>query len=63
MCLDPGGCRNAQANCVTTRLCRVALDHRRIDWLLLLWTTSAAALALVAALFRILMNATGLTSG
>ena len=35
---------------------------RRLGWLLLIWTASVIALALVALLFRILMNAAGLTA-
>ena len=35
---------------------------RRIGWLILIWTASVIALALVAGLFRILMNAAGLTA-
>jgi Protein of unknown function (DUF2474) len=34
---------------------------RRFGWLILIWIVSIAALAIVAALFRILMNAAGLT--
>jgi Protein of unknown function (DUF2474) len=34
---------------------------RRIGWLILIWTASVSALALVAALLRILMNLAGLT--
>ena len=35
---------------------------RRIAWLILIWIASIAALAIVAALFRVLMNAAGLTA-
>jgi Protein of unknown function (DUF2474) len=35
---------------------------RRFGWLILIWIASIAALAIVAALFRILMNAAGLTA-
>jgi len=35
---------------------------RRLGWLLLIWLASVAALAVVAAFFRILMNAAGLTT-
>ena len=35
---------------------------RRIGWLILIWTASVIALAVVAGLFRILMNAAGLTA-
>jgi hypothetical protein len=35
---------------------------RRFGWLILIWFASIAALAIVAALFRILMNAAGLTT-
>ena len=35
---------------------------RRLGWLLLIWLASIAALAVVAALFRILMGAAGLTA-
>jgi hypothetical protein len=34
---------------------------RRIGWLALIWTASVLALAIVAALFRILMTLAGLT--
>jgi Protein of unknown function (DUF2474) len=34
---------------------------QRIGWLLLIWSASVAALAIVAVLFRALMNAAGLT--
>jgi len=34
---------------------------RRIGWLVLIWTTSIAVLAVVALLFRVLMGAAGLT--
>jgi Protein of unknown function (DUF2474) len=34
---------------------------RRIGWLILIWIASITALAIVAALFRVLMNAAGLT--
>jgi Protein of unknown function (DUF2474) len=36
---------------------------RRVGWLVLIWAASVATLAVVAALFRLLMNAAGLTSG
>jgi len=35
---------------------------RRLGWLILIWIASITALAIVAALFRILMNAAGLTA-
>jgi hypothetical protein len=35
---------------------------RRLGWLLLIWLASITALAVVAALFRVLMNAAGLTA-
>jgi hypothetical protein len=35
---------------------------RRLGWLILIWIASVVALAIVAALFRILMNAAGLTT-
>jgi hypothetical protein len=35
---------------------------RRIGWLILIWIASVTALAVVATLFRILMNAAGLTA-
>jgi hypothetical protein len=35
---------------------------RRIGWLILIWTASVIALAVVAGFFRILMNAAGLTA-
>lgn len=35
---------------------------QRIGWLILIWFASVAALAIVAALFRVLMNAAGLTA-
>jgi hypothetical protein len=35
---------------------------RRIGWLILIWIASVAALAIVAVLFRALMNAAGLTA-
>jgi hypothetical protein len=35
---------------------------QRLGWLILIWIASIVALAIVAALFRILMNAAGLTS-
>lgn len=35
---------------------------RRLGWLVLIWFASVAALAIVAALFRALMNAAGLTA-
>ena len=35
---------------------------RRIGWLILIWAVSVIALAIVAAFFRILMNAAGLTA-
>jgi len=34
---------------------------RRVGWLVLIWTGSVAALAIVAVLFRLLMNMAGLT--
>ena len=34
----------------------------RIGWLILIWTASVIALAIVAVLFRILMSAAGLTA-
>lgn len=34
---------------------------RRIGWLVLIWFASVAALAIVAVLFRLLMNMAGLT--
>ncbi len=34
---------------------------RRLGWLVLIWTASVIALALVAALLRVLMNLAGLT--
>ncbi|HWL06674.1 MAG TPA: DUF2474 domain-containing protein [Xanthobacteraceae bacterium] len=34
---------------------------RRIGWLVLIWLASVAALAIVAVLFRLLMNMAGLT--
>ena len=36
---------------------------RRIGWLVVIWSASVAALAIVATLFRALMNAAGLTAG
>jgi hypothetical protein len=38
---------------------RLQLD--RIGWFVLLWTTSVAVLAIVALIFRILMNLAGMT--
>jgi Protein of unknown function (DUF2474) len=35
---------------------------RRIGWLILIWTASVLGLAFVAALFRMLMSAAGLTT-
>jgi hypothetical protein len=35
---------------------------RRLGWLILIWMASIIALASVAALFRVLMNAAGLTT-
>ncbi len=35
---------------------------RRIGWLVLIWAASVAALAVVAALFRMAMNLVGLTA-
>ena len=35
---------------------------RRIDWLVVIWAASVAALAVVAALFRMAMNLVGLTA-
>jgi hypothetical protein len=35
---------------------------RRLGWLILIWIGSITALATVAGLFRILMNAAGLTA-
>jgi len=35
---------------------------RRLGWLILIWIVSILALAIVAGLFRILMNAAGLTT-
>jgi hypothetical protein len=35
---------------------------RRLGWLILIWVASITGLAIVAALFRILMNAAGLTA-
>jgi hypothetical protein len=35
---------------------------RRIGWLVLIWAGSIAALAVVALLFRLLMNLAGLTA-
>ncbi|MDR3468174.1 MAG: DUF2474 domain-containing protein [Xanthobacteraceae bacterium] len=35
---------------------------RRIGWLVAIWAASVAVLAVVALLFRLLMNAAGLTS-
>ncbi|CAM5771590.1 hypothetical protein LMIY3S_03559 [Labrys miyagiensis] len=40
---------------------RPAIWARRLGWLALLWTASVAVLALVAILFRLLMNAAGMT--
>ncbi len=34
---------------------------RRLGWLVLIWTASVLALAVVAALFRVFMNLAGLT--
>lgn len=34
---------------------------RRIGWLVLIWIASVGALAIVAGLFRLLMNMAGLT--
>ena len=34
---------------------------RRVGWLLLIWTASVGALAIVAVLFRLLMSMAGLT--
>jgi hypothetical protein len=34
---------------------------RRIGWLMLIWTVSVLALGAVAMLFRLVMNASGLT--
>jgi len=34
---------------------------RRIGWLVLIWIASVAALAIVAVLFRLVMNMAGLT--
>jgi hypothetical protein len=34
---------------------------QRIGWLFLIWNASVAALAIVAVLFRVLLNAAGLT--
>jgi hypothetical protein len=36
--------------------------RRRLGWLIVIWIASITALALVAALFRALMNAAGLTA-
>jgi Protein of unknown function (DUF2474) len=35
---------------------------RRFGWLLLIWLASISALAVVAALFKVLMSAAGLTT-
>jgi hypothetical protein len=35
---------------------------RRLGWLILIWTASVAAVAVVAVLLRVLMNLTGLTA-
>jgi hypothetical protein len=35
---------------------------QRLGWLVLIWMASVAALAIVAALFRVLMSAAGLTA-
>jgi Protein of unknown function (DUF2474) len=35
---------------------------QRVGWLVLIWTGSVAALAVVAVLFRLLMNMAGLKS-
>lgn len=34
---------------------------RRLGWLVLIWAASVLALAVVAVLFRLMMNAAGLT--
>jgi hypothetical protein len=34
---------------------------KRVGWLVLIWAASVAALAVVAALFRVVMNLAGLT--
>ncbi len=39
---------------------RAPLWLRRIGWLVAIWTGSVAALAFVALLFRLIMNAAGL---
>jgi len=36
---------------------------RRVGWLVVLWTASVAALGVVALIFRLLMQAVGLTAG
>jgi hypothetical protein len=41
---------------------RGRLWARRIGWLLLIWTLSVAALALVALLLRVAMRASGMTT-
>jgi len=41
---------------------RTASWPRRIGWLVLIWTASVMVLALVAALFRMLMSVAGLTT-
>ncbi len=40
----------------------IRLWLRRIGWLALIWAASVAALGLVAALIRLLMNFAGLTA-
>ncbi|MDQ0391312.1 DUF2474 family protein [Labrys monachus] len=35
---------------------------RRLGWLVLIWTASVAALALVAMIFRLVMSMAGLTA-
>ena len=35
---------------------------RRVGWLVMIWAASVAALAVVAALFRMVMNLAGLTT-
>lgn len=35
---------------------------RRVGWLVMIWAASVAALAVVAGLFRIVMNLAGLTT-
>jgi Protein of unknown function (DUF2474) len=39
-----------------------SLWARRVGWMLLIWTTSVAALAIAAVCVRILMNLAGLTT-